>query len=1358
MFLIKSGKFLVFILFFLLFCFETGKTQSYPIEKINTSDGLSQGFISSVLQDSEGFIWAATKNGLDRFDGKKFKTFNHDPYDPYSLSHDFVTSLAEYDNFIVVGTNGGGISILDKRTRLFYRMPDHLFGGDRLKSPAIKFLNVDYAGNLWVVLWEGYIDGVLQKISLPDGFWEDLTSEENPWSGTEIDQITEIAIQSFLIKKDGKHLFYNKDSRIYKLDVSTNEKTTYSFPEHKFFGIRESENGVMWFAFKNGVKSFDGSNWKTYFFEGNFEQIVSVRFDDEFILISGEKELFTANLDKERSLLVKKEVLLDTDGIIIISYMNDWSSNVWMGTSGYGIYKISHQPLRFRTYFKGKSIYSQPFFGNTSGVGFFNGQTGLNCSEDIVDHPICIYANRLPPFNYRSRYVNDPRGKHWFLYQKNNQHYRLSSIDSLGNMQPPIPIIDSEGRPGYMKLGKDGHIWLGINGFLYKFNPSLNFLKKFDYRHLISFGHDVKSIKITADGRVWLGTNIGLLEVIPNGNEFEFNLIENDPDNRNSLSNNDVTSLHIDKVHPEVLWMGTIGGGLNRLNIETRKFSHFTKQNGLPDQVIYGILQDINNNLWLSTNRGIVEFNPGEESVVSHYTVEDGLQGDEFNTWAFAEHPDGRMAFGGIFGLNVFNPRDFAVNTHLPQTYITDIWVNGELVQVGDSTEILSEAPEYTSSITLTYNNNKLALEFAALEYTLPSKNQFQYYLEGVEKEWANTSTDSRVEYLNIAPGKYTFKVKSSNGDGVYNPEITSLNIRVLPPWYATTVAYLFYVILVGILIYLIVSNHISKVRLKEKLKFQSREARRIKEIEEFKSRLFTHLTHEFRTPLTLIIGVEDKVSESIASLTSGNGRIDEHQRNDLEQGLEFIKGNAIVLRELIDQILDLSLSEDNRLELTFIQSDIVEFLSDLIENYRPIGLQTQIEIVIEKEVSSLIMDFDPEKIRLIFSNFLSNALKYAPPKSTVKVKFNSITSSDTEFFTFEIRDSGEGIDPDELPYVFEPFNQENNISEYISSNGIRLSLTKKLVGLMEGEIEVQSVPSKETCYSVKLPVTNEAALAEPKSEISEIPSVLHGRINDEEPAELGKDEHPNTLLLVEDSPYILELLKFILGGKYNLIFAEDGKEGVESALENIPDLIISDVMMPVKNGYELCDILKRDPSTSHIPIILLTAKVDEESKIVGLKRGADYFIGKPFRPEELQLTVENALESINRLRQRYQTLDIGRKDLSLNEHREDSFILEVHKYFDSNLDQSDISQEDICRVVGMNRFALNKKIQALTGKTAISYLKFYRLEKSRELLLGSELTVSEIAYQVGFNDPKYFSRAFSEAYNSPPTEYRKQR
>ncbi|MEL6356363.1 MAG: ATP-binding protein, partial [Bacteroidota bacterium] len=832
----------------------------------------------------------------------------------------------------------------------------------------------------------------------------------------------------------------------------------------------------------------------------------------------------------------------------------------------------------------------------------------------------------------------------------------------------------------------------------------------------------------TANGDFWIGTTQGLLRGQSKGEGFDFAIVK-------ATQNKICASVLVDSKDRNILWIGTKGNGLARLDTRTMELDYRNTDNGLPNNVIYGVLDDAAGKLWLSSNKGIIAYNPITGSV-RNFTSADGMQSNEFNTYAFGKGQNGALFFGGINGLNEFQPEDLTDNPFPPEVRITQLALNNRAIYAQDSTRVLAQAIEYTQEITLDYTDNSLSLTFSALEFTAPSKNTFSYYLDGAEAEWAHTSTDNRAAYLNLSPGKYTFKIKAANGDGVWGDKITTLDITILPPWYRTNAAYVLYALLLGLVFWYSRRSQRKRLQLQYNLALEQREAERLKELDAFRSRFYTNITHEFRTPLTIILGTSEQLEA------------EEAPSNPKHRKLSLIRRNGRNLLNLVNQMLDLSKIEHNKLQIHYQQGDILRYLRYITESYYSLANANNVLLKIESKESEILLDYDPEKMRQIIANLLSNAIKHTASGGRVVLR----AAQDGNQLQIEVADTGKGIPAADLPHIFDRYYQADNDVAKTGGTGIGLALTRELVKLLDGSIKVASEVGKGTVFTLLLPIRTEAAWQETVPEVAEVAAPAA------EITEQAKKVNPHPLpqlLIIEDNLDVVEYLNNCLEAEYELFYAYNGQAGIERAFELSPDLIISDVMMPEKTGFEVTDTLKNDERTSHIPIVLLTARADMESRLKGLKRGADVYLSKPFHREELSVNLDNLLAIRLQLQKKYQQLaleEAPKVSSPTGEDQEQAFLQKIRKLLLADLDNADLKAGDIAKEIRMSRSNLYAKLSAVTGMSFNVYLRSLRLQEAKHLLQTTSLTVAEVAYRVGFNHPSYFSRLFTEEYGVTPS------
>ena len=787
------------------------------------------------------------------------------------------------------------------------------------------------------------------------------------------------------------------------------------------------------------------------------------------------------------------------------------------------------------------------------------------------------------------------------------------------------------------------------------------------------------------------------------------------------------------------IWVGN-GSGLAIFDPADNTLSSFTQAPALQNRSSGPLLQDDNNNLWLVSNY-ILRLSP--DGSLREYNSKDGILNTKAFHTAFVSK-SGEIYVAGPKGLDRFDPEMIKNNDIKPAIAITKFELFNEEVPVWNTaSDSIPEGPfleqdiAYTKELRLLYHQNEISFQFAALDFTAPENNRYQYQLEGYQNVWVETDASNRTaHYTNLTWGEYTFRVRGTNNDGVGGEE-TRIQITILPPWWATWWAYLLYVILIGGSAYLI-TNAIIQRRLEQA------EAERLKELDRVKTQLYTNITHEFRTPLTIIMGMAEHVKLHVSEAG--------------KEGLQLIKRNSQQLLNLVNQMLDLSKLEAGSMQLSYIQGDIINYLKYLVDSFQSYASQHDIRLHFLAPVERLLMDFDPPRLQQIMVNLLSNAIKYSSESGDVYIQLTKNVNEST--LIIEVKDTGIGIAEEKIPYIFDRFYQaDDNPTRSGEGTGIGLALTKELVQLMQGEIKVRSQLGIGTTFRITLPIKNEAQLMSALPELFHPTVPLEGNfVKDLLPVTNGTSDRPQ-LLLIEDNVDVMKYLIACLQNRFQLELAYDGAQGVEKALKAIPDLIISDVMMPQMDGYEVCTTLKSDEKTSHIPIILLTAKADIQSKLSGLAKGADAYLSKPFDKIVLLTRIQQLLEAQKRLQSYYQAEKKENATRIVKNKPEDQkeldFLKKIEAFIEVNLEDYQFSVEKLAHLAELSQAQLNRKLKAIVGRSSGKLIKSYRLQKAKNLLQKTNLTIAEIANKVGFQDADYFSKVFKQEEGKTPSEFR---
>ncbi len=1361
-------------LFLLCACRLASQTEA-TVTMLTVNDGLSQGMIFDLLQSRDGFIWIATKDGLNRYDGSRFEVFSPDPFDPFSIANSEVRSIFEDSRGWIWVAFQAELDIFDPSSGRFYHVlhEGNKNFGNGGQASWIPSMEQTPDGALW--LWGE--DGIW-KISAPNDLLEKAGKREDAAIELPCKMIPKPPVKQWAAKGESQ-LLYAKNrlliattDGLYWLDLATEKFSPEPATSGWNYGVLSADNEgnilalgydtsfqIKWTLINaNGTQNLteQRSVWSSNF-----------KFSRDGFLWAyrkGRLQKWKLSAFFNQGL---PEIEVKTDSILgnvggCTKIMFDKSGVMWVGSDGYGLFKINEKAKHFKSYL--------PKFS----------QRQLLEAPDGGIYSLFRFGEKYPSKSFQATIAHNDFVNRFATYTTNDWGTFHACFDAAGNGWSSDNNLDKLYRTDARTKSVKSFTWQKGHGLIVSrsgalFGASEKGFLKFEPKTETStvFPFD-KPQKITAtfshflfedvDGAVWIFGFEGLTKAVPNAGGYRFEYFKNNPKDRTSLSSDFVLSVADDPLEPaRFLWVGTKGGGLNRLDKQTGKFKQFKTTDGLPDNVVYGVLAENKAPyIWLSTNKGLCRFHVREETT-KNFTAADGLQSNEFNSSSYLKLRDGAMIFGGVNGLSMFHPDSLRFNKNVPQIQIVGISVNNR--PIADLGLRIADLPGAKSAIVLSHDQNLLTFEFAALEFTNPSQNLYRYQLLGVGNEdWVSLGNKNSIQFANLAPGDYTFWVEGSNNDGTWSEAPAELRFTIRPPWWNSWWAYLIYLAMASATVWFIYRN-----RLRQKIEHQ--EALRLREMDEFKGRFFTNITHEFRTPLTVILGMTER-------LTADGGRLTEE---DAKGKLSLVKRNGENLLRLINQILDLAKLESKSLKINYVHGDVLPYLRYISESLHSLANAQNVMLRVESKENEIVMDYDPERLLQIVYNLLSNAIKFTPSGGRVVLNVGRVQNpSDVVILT--VTDTGAGIPADDLPNIFDRFFQANNLEKAkAGGTGIGLALTKELVQAMCGEIGVESEVGKGTVFSVRLPVLQSpltpkgepitgGLLAIPKFEntavLDELGSPLGLGLLAKQIAGQGLSHEGTHLLLIEDNPDVVEYLAACLQGQFALDFAYNGRAGIEKALETIPDLIVSDVMMPEKDGFEVVEALKNDERTSHIPIILLTAKADVESRIKGLRRGADAYLSKPFHQEELLVTLENLLEMRKKLQAKYASIaDYGLRiaDSVLPQSEienpqseiEDVFLQKFRSIVEANLSDTEFEMPQLERALAMSRSQIFRKVKALTGKSPSLFIRSIRLHHGRHLLLTTTLTVSEIAYQVGYAALNNFSDAFMEEFGERPTAVR---
>jgi signal transduction histidine kinase/ligand-binding sensor domain-containing protein/DNA-binding response OmpR family regulator len=1342
------------------------QSEYFNFSKLDTYTGLSHNQVTSILKDSDGFVWFGTMSGLNRYDGYSCRIFRKNFTDSSSLLDNSVQALYELPgNRMYVMTNAGPC-IYDATREKFDANCDKFLNGLGLPSGNIVNIKKGNNGRYWIL----YNNNDLYLYSTEDKKARSFARDPRIKLSEQITSANET--------KDGKLWLLYQNGFLQQYDIGldriifsstalqnlNNERISYNFfiDTDGDIWLWALNKGVFLFQPSfNSIKRFNESTYPSRLNTNLVSEIVQdnngliwVATDHGGINLINKKEDFTTgyllNDPKDpRSLSQNSitEIYKDDNGIIWlgtfkqgVNYLNsnrvlfplyrhqesnvnslpyddvnrfveDRSGNLWIGTNGGGLIFFDRKQNRYKQYLHDP--------GNSNSLSSNVIVSLWIDHEDILW--IGTYFGGLNSFD----------GKKF-------GHYRHNDNDSSSLASDNVWEIFED---------REQNLWIGtLGGGLDLFNRQMNRFKHNLYAGSPQNGqlasNYVSSILQDKEGKLWVGTSGGISLL---GKDKVISGYYANSNNQTGLSNSNVNCLLEDS--KDRIWVGT-REGLNLFNKLTNEFQRFTVADGLPDNIILSILEDNHQALWISTPNGVCNVIPKQEKTgvvfsVINYDESNNLQNREFNNNAALKTHNGELIFGGPSGFNIINPDKIQKPAYRPKLIFTGLQILNNNVEPGEvinNRVLLQQSLSQLQTIRLKYIENVFSIEFASLDFGHSAGDKYAYMMQGFNSDWLYADgTQRRATYTNLNPGHYTFKVKVLNSDGVWSEE-KALEINIQPPFWRTTMAYIVYGLILAGLFLLARRITLDRIHMRYEVKNQRQEAERAHSLEQLKTKFFTNVSHEFRTPLTLIISPLDKIIKQTP---------DEENRKQLN----LVQRNARRLLSLVNQLLDFRKMEVQEINLHPAIGDIIGFSKDISHSFMDIAEKKNIRFSFSSNIESLEIYFDRDKFEKILFNLLSNAFKYTPDDGTVSIGlvYEPPVNGETDgTVAIEIKDTGIGIPANMQEKIFERFFQ-TDVPQSMANQGtgIGLAITKEFVRLHNGIITVKSEPEKGTCFTVLLPA-KKIYDAPVRTGISTLPA--------ENPEEIlpesQKRSKKKTIVVVEDNEDIRFYLKDNLKAYYKVEEASNGKEGWEKIKELNPDLVVSDIMMPLMDGVELARKIKTETLTAHIPVILLTAIGSEEKQLQGLKAGVNDYITKPFTFEILASKIRNLLAQQELLHKRFQKqIEVNPQEVTITPVDE-KFLKQALEIVERNMDKPEFSVEDLSRDMFMNRVTLYRKILSITGKTPLEFIRTLRLKRAAQLLEKSGMSIAEIAYEVGFNNPKNFTKAFKEEFKIIPSQY----
>lgn len=1293
----------------------------YRFDNLNQEQGLSNNQVQVIFQDRSGWIWVGTSHGLNRFDGQNFKvyrmvqssrknntgglirdifqdskgniwvgvergglfkqTYGDDDFEHFKIagfSNLSVNSIrSDKEGRLWLGTDSG--LYLLKETNDGYKLTYQDFRSTNFKIGHVKKILIDAEGLVWIGSDRGLFTFDYSTKNI-----EQVRLDNGGYLNDEVWSLYLDTYSRVWIGTYNSGIYYTKNDRgpIVKLEPYPDKDRSQTVK-----AIVQDKNGDYWFGSRAGLYCFNP-------------------IKNEFS--------YYKHSDEEESSIGQNSIL---------SLYVDAKGDLWVGTRG-GISYLIDEKKYFRHYFKSTTSQStladnevyalwaptndEIWVGTESGgISIFNRQ-----SESY--QTISIKNSGL-----KSNCIK------WFMPDKTGNRVWVSTY--MGG----ISIVDrqskriiktyggkethglSDSRVWTTKLDSKGNVWVGTYRGVSLYQPEIDgFIAKPE----IAGNNQVNWIDEDITGNLWFGTN-------------DYLVIYN-PQTGKRVRINEVVRAFCPLSATEFV-LATQGRGIAIYNSSTGSIKYFSEKDGLANDFTYSCLSDKRGGIWVSTSNGLSRFDASARTFMNYYRV-DGLQNNQFNYGAYCKTPQGEMAFGGIGGFNIFDPNAVKANTYIPSVFITGIKVFNEPLGGRSDVSLLKE-------VSLKYNQNMLTLDFASLNYAKSNKNKYQYRLDGLEDKWVDAGNVRTATYSNLAPGTYSFRVRGSNSDGLWNEKEAVLTIKIKPPFWSTYWFRMLLLLLFAGIAYMVIRFIINKENLKNKLVFEKAKAKKLQEIDSLKQQFFTNVSHEIRTPLTLIIGPVEKVLEN-PSLT-----------NDDRTHLGIVRNNANQLMGLINQILDFKKLESGKLSVDYEKGDLVRFVEEVVGPFEFMSKEKGVKFDVNIEVETHLTWFDSDKLGKILNNLLSNAFKFTSAGGVISLVIKEIGmysvkgEEDRPFYEFVVSDTGSGIQTKNVNKIFSRFFQDNN-SKGITGTGIGLSIVKEFTLLMDGDVDVQSEEGRGTTFFVRLPVIKDADVAVDDD----------GRYESKTPAQDSEMVAISNkyLLVVDDNAEIRLFIREHFKHEFAVLEAENGKEGYELAVKYIPEVIVSDVIMPVMDGKELCTKIKKDERTSHIPIVLLTAVNSKTSEMEGLMAGADDYITKPFNVNLLNVKIDNLLQMRNALREKLKTdILLQPKNIALVSPDE-RFLRKAVEVVEKYMAEPDLDIERFSIEVGVSRMQLYRKLEALTNMTVKEFIRDIRLRRAAQLIEQDKISVSEVAYAVGFRDLAHFRKCFKEIYGVSPSGY----
>lgn len=1332
-------KKILFFCFVLFSFYSTLKSEElkFNFEGITNDKGLTHNTVYDICQDAQGFMWFATDGGLNRFDGQNIKQY-YSLHTKKSLpSNSIPCIIYTSDEKLYIGTSNG----------LALYLPE-----------TDDFTTISHNGK-----------PLGEIIAMQQGDTSEL-------------------------------LICTEDNGAFRYNYKLNQFTVLNFTKERIFGMTRDREGMYW-AFSrfkllrfnkydqiiaeykvsadlfNSAISYVKSDSRGVLWIGTFEKgLFTFNFKNHsfspFISSNGVGMYYIRTIEEGED---ANEYWVGTEkGLYVINILTgyfthytqsfDYNQKTINDNAIYKIYRNKQNVFFVGTYFGGVNIaqirhtgFNAVYPDEKTGCLLGKALGTMAKSPDgkiwiaTEDAGIAIFDRKTNTF------------KHLFADEKKSNTISTNNVHALlmdhnvcwaGHFMGGISKINiNTGKAKRYKNINNNPTSLS-NNFVFSllfispdsilvgtisgvdlFNKKNEKFSRFKEDELTdSFVYDMFTDK---DGKVWICTyNRGIFVYDKKHRGLMTHYQAGD---RSGLPGNSIISHCIDS--KKRIWIGTRGSGLSLFNAENKTFKTWNSKDLLINDIVYGIEEDANGMLWISSNKGISRVNL-QNSTTINFNIKHGIAGNQYNYKSYFKDDDGTLFFGSVTGLTWFNPSTILTQHEAPTVYFANLRIFNEII-LPDSIGILKKQIDFANNLKLKHNQNSFTLEFSCINY-FNEDIVYQYYLDGFDENWSPLSTKTQANYTNISPGNYSFHIRAINKIGNIVGAERILNIEILPPFWASWKAYILYFIVISGITYLLLRNYQTRQQEKVALAIEKIEKENMDLLHQHKMNFFTYISHEFKTPLTIII-------TSVEMLFKKSSNFNE----EITEIQQTIKRSATRLLFLVNQLMEFRKIETDHAVIHVSKGNIIDFVNQIIGAYKPLVMKKNLNMNVKVNYTSTEMYFDFDKLEKILTNLITNAIKYSPQNGTIEFCLNV----NSDYFNFSIKDNGKGFSESQKDKIFEVFYSED-ASDLVESSGIGLALTAGLIKLLKGKIDVESEEGKGCKFTVELPsmdATDMALVYDKQVSITDITEIIEPQEKSIENTVVQVAQNKEfTLVVVEDNTDLLMLLYKEFKERYFVKCYENGQDAWDYICKKTPDIVITEVMMPIMSGNELCSKIKTDVNLCHIPVIMLTAKTSIESKLEGLQMGADVYINKPFSIEELELQLNNILTTQKTLKKRLSELaQLEGLEMPTTNH-ELAFIEKIFSLINENLDKSELDVQFIADHMNIGRTNLHNKVKMLMHMNTTEFINTIRLNKAKELMLNNNLTLSEIAYKVGYSDSAYFTRIFKKTTGKTPGEYRK--